>query len=240
MKNTQFAINPLRQSLVTRVSLKPDIELDKSSTEVKLKHFRDVYFDSPDFPNNIVKLYSKTVGDANTSDSDLTKFTTKLLKNEGLARAYTSLMFRYTPTESSEPIYPGGVAVKGKTLSGETFLIPSMDTYKTNGMWVTKADWREIMRIIFNITKIIFNLTMVGIVFLRPFMPEWAKLRAIWIGQTVIYYQLLVYSGLIPGVFGYAIDMGHEGMLESSRRYFFGYAIPHIETDSDFTVYKFV
>jgi hypothetical protein len=62
-------------------------------------------------------------------------------------------------------------------------------------------------------------------------MPEWARLRAIWVGQTVIYYQLLVYSGLIPGVFGYTIDKGQEGMIKSSRRYFFIDTIPKIDAD---------
>lgn len=96
------------------------------------------------------------------------------------------------------------------------------------------------MYIIFSISKILVNIIIVYITFARPFMPEWTKLRAIWVGQSVIYYQLLVYSGLVPGVFGYTIDRGQEGMIKSSRRYFFLDTIPKIDADQDFVVYKFI
>lgn len=96
------------------------------------------------------------------------------------------------------------------------------------------------MYVVFSISKIIFNLAIILICVVRPFFPNWTKLRAIWVGQTVIYYQLLVYSSLLPGVFGYTIDMGQEGMLKSSRRYAFGATAPKIKTEQEFVVFKFI
>ena len=84
------------------------------------------------------------------------------------------------------------------------------------------------------------NLTIILITIFRPFMPIYARMRASWIGQTIIYYQLLVYSGLVPGVFGYTIDMGQEGMLKSSRRYAFGHTAPKVDSEQEFLVFKYV
>jgi hypothetical protein len=176
-----------------------------------------------------------------TDPTQASSIQTVLIKNDGLATAFTSMIFRYIPTQSMEPISNGGISLKGSTFTGaSSVLLPSNDPFNTNALWVTSIDSKNLMYIIFSISKIIMNLAIIAMVIIRPFIPEWARLRAIWVGQTVIYYQLLVYSGLIPGVFGYAIDMGHEGMLKSTRHYAFGYSIPHIETSSDFTVYKFI
>jgi hypothetical protein len=75
-----------------------------------------------------------------------------------------------------------------------------------NTQWVTETDFKAFSCTVFSILKILINLLILYVVFYRPFSHENYKLRLIWIGQSVIYWQLMVYSGLSPGVFGGLID----------------------------------
>lgn len=55
-----------------------------------------------------------------------------------------------------------------------------------------------------------------------------------------MYYQLLMYSGLCPGIFGGFIDDVHEGMLESTRKYFYGiWGQPNINKETGYIFYKY-
>jgi hypothetical protein len=101
----------------------------------------------------------------------------------------------------------------GKTGDAEELFI--------NTQWITSTDLRSLSCTVFSILKILLNLIILYVVFARPFVQEKYKLRLIWIGQTIIYYQLMIYSGLSPGVFGGFIDDIQEGMLEASRKYFY-------------------
>jgi hypothetical protein len=50
----------------------------------------------------------------------------------------------------------------------------------------------------------------------------------------------LVYSGLTPGNFGYTIDQAQEGMIKSSRAFFFINSILSTEQNQGYIVYKFI
>jgi hypothetical protein len=45
------------------------------------------------------------------------------------------------------------------------------------------------------------------IIFVRPFVPEYMKLKMVWIGQVIIYYDLISFTGLIMGNFRHTIDV---------------------------------
>lgn len=236
VSGSKFATETPRLSLVSRISFRVQPDLEKESSATKIEYVNTKFFDSSNFPNELITFHAE---DPATTGNTVSTLKTEVIKNDALASAFTSLVYRYTPTESMESVDGAILAIKGEAYDGTTAAL-SGDPVEFNAMYVVKTDWKQIMYVIFSIAKIFMNIVIVYITFARPFMPEWSRLRAIWVGQTVIYYQLLVYSGLIPGVFGYTIDMGQEGMIKSSRRYAFINTIPKIDDEQDFVVYKFI
>ena len=183
----------------------PQPDLEKADSATKLTYFREKFYQSPNFPNDILSIYPST--SPSSESQRVTKIKTETAKNEPLATVFTSMVVKWTPLETFEG-FTGGAAVKGAAFDGTTQTLGGIDPVSVPTCWVTATDWKDIMYVVFSISKIIMNLAIIYVCVVKPFLPEWTKLRAIWIGQTVIYYQLLVYSGLLPGVFGYTIDMG--------------------------------
>lgn len=234
----KYALEKPRLSTLTRVSMRPQTDLDSEDGDTKVTYFDTQFFSNANFPNDIITFHSERPG----TTANVLPITTEVKKNEALVRTFNSLMFKWTPTESMEA-QDGHLLIKGSAYDGTTAAIGingAGEVFRMNANYVVKTDWKNLMYIIFSIIKIFVNIVIVYITFARPFMPEWARLRAIWVGQTVIYYQLLVYSGLVPGVFGWTIDLAHEGMMKASRRYFFVETHPKIDTDLDFVVYKYI
>jgi len=99
---------------------------------------------------------------------------------------------------------------------------------------------KKIMFIIFQIANIIFFIVRYFFTFFRPFMKPHLKLKTAWIGQTIIYFHLLSFSGLTPGAFGWTIDQGQEGMIKSMRHMFFFKSVIEVTAAQPFIVYKFV
>jgi len=214
-------------------------KIEDLSESVREAYIDSTFFQSPNFPNDILTVHT---AEPATATNLIPGVVTEVFENHALAKTFTSVQVRWTPTQSFERIRDARGAVKGSLQSGvtETLAIAGSDPLSFNSCWVVDKDWKQIMFFIFSITKIIMNIVIVFITFARPFMPEWRRLRAAWVGQTVIYYQLMVYSGLLPGMFGYTIDMGQEGMIKSSRKYAFLRSNPKIDDDLDFVVYKFI
>lgn len=69
------------------------------------------------------------------------------------------------------------------------------------------------------------------IIIARPFMPEYAKLKIVWIAQTIIYYDLLSYTGLIMGNFRHTIDLFHKGMIKATRNHYFANTVIFAESE---------
>lgn len=144
-----------------------------------MTYFREKFFQSTSFPNDILSVYPTTTP---TSESEkIIAIKTELQKNEPLAKAFTSLVTRWTPVESFDS-FKGGVAVKGVAFDGTTKTFGGLDPVSVPTCWVTGTDWKDIMYVVFSISKIVFNLAIIFVCVIRPFLPGWTKLRAIWIG----------------------------------------------------------
>lgn len=87
--------------------------------------------------------------------------------------------------------------------------------------YATSFNWRKFSHVLFGFVKIYFQIFSVILIFGRMFFPEFSKLRIIWIAQTVIFWQFLMYSGLQSGNFGGVIDEIQQGMIDASREFFF-------------------
>lgn len=87
--------------------------------------------------------------------------------------------------------------------------------------------------------NVIFIFAKMFIIFIRPFLPDYSRLRTVWIGGTVIYYELLCYTGLMPGHFGWTIDQAQQGMIKSTRHHFWVFTVFKVDTEQPFIVYKF-
>lgn len=99
---------------------------------------------------------------------------------------------------------------------------------------LVEFDWKQFMFILFSITNIIFNIVKLFVTFFRPFMSKYVKLKMIWVGQTVLYYQLLTYTGLTPGAFGWTIDEAQKGMIKSTRSTFFANSVIGVDKEIRF------
>lgn len=233
----KFAVELPRTALLSRISFRVQEDLQTKDEATKLVYITSKFLQSTtNTLDSIVSFHT----DAATSDANKIKtIQTDVKVNYALAKAYSSLSYRWTPTESFEAMETVYVTVRGEGFDGTT-VESGGDPTSLPSVFVTTIDWKNIMYVIFSISKIIMNLAIIYITIFRPFMPIYARMRAAWVAQTIIYYQLLIYSGLLPGVFGYTIDMGQEGMLKSSRRYAFGPTAPKVDSEQEFVVYKYV
>jgi len=105
--------------------------------------------------------------------------------------------------------------------------------------WSVNRDIFKISKIFIGVVKIIFNILVIGVTLGRPFLPEWMKLRAAWMGQTVMLFQLNMYTGLTTGTFGGIIDDFFRGFLWNSRRLCFVRTSPNFVNETGFVFYKY-
>ena len=148
---------------------------------------------------------------------------------------------------SHEPLYNVYFAVEGDNLqsvsgkNGSRKIGSSAEeAVSVPSQYVSEFDWNNFMYTFFEVTGIIFILVKLFVVLVRPFLHSYNKLKLIWIGQTVIYYDLLCYTGLTLGNFRYTIDQSQMGMIRSTRNHFFVDTIIKAEKTNGFMVYKFV
>jgi hypothetical protein len=62
---------------------------------------------------------------------------------------------------------------------------------------IKNIDIEHVLYVIYEIIGIMMIFVKLFIIIARPFVPENLKLKMVWIGQTMIYYDLLSFSGLI-------------------------------------------
>lgn len=241
-----WVIENTRISRVIRMSLKNQEGLRISSAEEKSKYVIENFLNK----NNLVQYFSGT-----TPESEVTsKYSNNIANNEALTKI-GSITVNSRPKESVD-FLSGQMTIKGisyqewksgSQASGGT--TPSLiekanegdtEIIEFNAQWITEADWKQNFYIIWSIFKGVMNIIMIYVTFARPFMEEYKKLRAIWIGQSVMYYQLFMYSGLTVGVFGGLIDDIQEGIIKASRRWFmFIPSNPGFSEEKGFVIYKF-
>ena len=174
--------------------------------------------------------------------SPLTGFEAEVVPNDALARSYFSIQVHLSPLESHEQINNVAVGVSGASFKGKT--LPNLsekstDSKKLPAQYVSTFDWKSFMYHFFEIVNVIFILTKIFVIFVRPFLPDYSRLRTIWIGGTLIYYELLCYTGLMPGHFGWTIDQAQQGMIKSTRNHFWVSTVFKVDTERPFMVYKF-
>ena len=110
-----------------------------------------------------------------------------------------------------EAIEDAQVVVTAKNYFGESKVTFEGDKVLYPTQYVTSFDWKSFMFHFFEVVNLIFILAKLFVIVCRPFLPEYSKLRTIWIGGTVIFYELLCYTGLTPGNFGWTIDQAQQG-----------------------------
>jgi len=209
-----YAVSDLRLSHLFRISFRPMIDrndLDLSDSA------RTAYIDGEFAASRTtaIELYDENgviVPDVKA----------EIIENTPLAKAFFSLECEWTPSASHEPYPNSGLKLLGSDINGVT-KGPNAASEKIHipAQYVIGTDVKNIMYIIFQIANIIFFVARYGITFLRPFMSVHNKLKTAWVGQTVIYFQLLCFTGLTPGAFGWTIDKGQEGMMKATRYMFF-------------------
>lgn len=240
-----WVIESTRISRVIRMSLKNQEGLKNSTPEEKAKYTIENFHNK----GSIVQYFS-----GNTVDTDVTsKYNNIIDNNQALAKV-GSITINSRAKESVE-FLSGQMTIKGPAYAEwkngatlgtvEPSLINKADQGSTelinfNTQWVTKTDWKQISYVVWSIVKAFMNIIMIYITLGRPFMENFKKLRAIWIGQSVMFYQLVTYSGLTVGVFGGLIDDIQEGVIKASRRLFYFIPTnPGFSEDRGFVIYKF-
>jgi hypothetical protein len=222
MRASDYSTTGIEYSNLIRFTLSWDKTKDISENE-RWEYINQAFISKG---ASILKLYE---GSRDISGD----FTINLDENELLARERSQIVFRVVPNGEVDYI-EGRVAIEGPTyeewknngLSDSGLdLLPLSDSNSfaahIRSSYTSSKNWSKLAKWVFGIMKIIFNLVMIGITFGRPFMPEWMRLRAAWIGQTAIFYQLMMYTGLTVGRYGGVIDQVFERQLWLSRRYFF-------------------
>ena len=136
--------------------------------------------------------------------------------------------FKHTD-EDIKKLYNGQIAVNPDKV--QPFWLPAA--------WVPEEDWKHT---VFNFTVVIkafFDILAVIIILARALAPAWQKQRLTWVGQTIIFFQLLALNGLTPGRFGGFINEIHEGAIKAMRRYFAHRWMPKIDDDISYAMPKY-
>lgn len=225
------------------------------SNDFKINYANTNFFEPAKNGEQIVHVFKIVDGKYTWEDAeDLTsKFDLTLSINPFMVGNKELMASKFVAKESIEP-FEACIAIKGGLPFGDQDKLhaskssASLSTfcYKLNcrGQWVVGFDWENFTYILFSIIKILIIFAMIAMVFVRPFFPEYQKLRFIWIGQTIFFYQLLIYSPLTTGSFGGVIDEVHKGMIKAIQRSFFIKTQPKIsdkflEYAHGFQVYKY-
>lgn len=223
------------------------------SNEFKANYATVNFFEPAKAGEQVLRLYEgdKTkkewTGEL-TQDFDLT-----LSINPFMVSVKELMHFKFVAKKSIEP-FDGCVVLKGGLPYGDKDPLyqakPSqnLNSYcvalKFRGQWVVGFNWEGLGYVVFSVMRIIFSLIALGMIFVRPFFPEYSKLKFIWIGNTMFLFQLLMYSPLTTGSFGGVIDELHKGMIRASRRVFFFMPQPKFSDEfltyaNGFQVYKY-
>lgn len=239
----------------TRFSLNSTIQFKDSSAEIKVDYAKKNLFTKDSWIFSIFSDHSLT---SNITD----KYDLTFHKNEGFAGRSGNLFLEFKSKESHENFDGCFVIEATPFLASETWAATggvvqaatqgfdksqaSIYCNKMNfeSQYVPNFNWKKFSYYLFGFVRIYFQIFALIVVFGRLFVPEYAKLRVIWIGQTIILWQFLLYSGLQSGNFGGVIDSIQEGKLQASKEILFMNLNPQFSTkfiDSmrGFVVYKF-
>jgi len=238
---SDYEVDGINYSEIVKVSLDVQQEVEDASREERLNYIKDVFFAGG---ASGLKVYD-------SSSTDITNyFDVSLDQNEFLAEMTGSIVFRLQRKQSFEFVNSGTITVDGvsyKDYVGGTSVdsvvgAPSGATgheifIRSN--WSIDKDIFKISKIFIGVVKIIFNILVIGVTIGRPFLPEWMKLRAAWMGQTVMLFQLNMYTGLTTGTFGGIIDDFFRGFLWNARRLVFLRTSPNFVDKTGFVFYKY-
>lgn len=224
----------------------------KESDEFKMNYAKTNFFEPSDAGEKVIKLYlgdktKKEFTDEITDDFDLT-----ISNNPKMVATKEIMHAKFVAKKSYEP-FEACIVLKGNlpygdkdpVKSGGKTLSTFCNAIKARGQWVVGFNWEGLGFVVFSILKIIMILASLAMIFVRPFFPKYAKLKFAWVGQSVILFQLLMYSPLTTGSFGGVIDELHKGMIKASRRVFFVKITPNFnktfrtESAFAFQVYKY-
>jgi len=242
-----YDIAGLGFSKILKVDLNQNGEMDNVSENSRLDYIRGIYnLNNP----GLMKLYERSSSSTFDAVNEKTGlFDVSLEPNIFLAKKRADIVYRLEPKQSFEYI-DGIVVMDGVTydeMESGTIKSVTIESIKNDNdneilipaFWKTKKNWQGFSEWVFGFIKIIFNVVMVAMTVGRPFMPDWMKLRAAWVAQTVIFYQLTMYVGLTPGRFGGMIDQIFSGMLWNTRRYAFIGPWPQFKEETGFIFYKY-
>jgi len=220
MTDGSFNVSDLRMSTINRISLRPMIDLDdgRLTADQKSTYVKSILTGKE---NTLVSLM-KTEGGKIVPVEGVSVTVTP---NDPLARIFFSLQVSFKPTQSMEAMEDVIVVVNAPNYYGVSS--PSIDGHKKTypTQYVTTFDWKNFMFHFFEVVNVIFILAKLFVIIVRPFLPEYSKLRMIWIGGTVIFYELLCYTGLTPGNFGWTIDQAQQGMIAATRKHFWAFTV---------------
>ena len=149
---------------------------------------------------NILKAYA--INDSNTISPHVG---ITVVPNEPLAKSMGHIQWTYRPLKSHNALSVW-IALEGKSEDGTTVKQASREVLIPAQFVLRRIDWEYVAYMSFEIMGIILIFVKLFVVLVRPFLPEYTKLKMIWIGQAIIYYDLLSYTGLIKGNFRNTID----------------------------------
>ena len=225
-----------------RISVKVQKEVKDASETDRADYINSVF---SSLGNGGITLYEGTFTDVTS------KFDVTYTANEFLAKKQATFVYNIKPKESTEHI-EGWMTLAGKSYNdfkdgtSTSTTDPVTSVNDSNGeeifikaRWIANRNIQKLFKIFFTILKFFFNIVMILITLGRPFMPIWMQMRAAWIGQSVILFQLTTYAGLTPGTFGGLIDDCFAGMIESSRKYFLIKIMPGFRKEQGFVFYEY-
>lgn len=235
MSGADFAVSDLRMSTINRISLRPMIELDdeRLTADQKSAYVKSIITGNE---NTLISLM-KTEGSTKVPVEGVSVTVTP---NDSLARIFFSLQISFKTSQSMEAMENVIVVVKSPSYYGNSKQSIDGDKITYPTQYVTTFDWKNFMFHFFEVVNVIFILAKLFIIIVRPFLPEYSKLRMIWIGGTVIFYELLCYTGLTPGNFGWTIDQAQQGMIAATRKHFWAFTVIEKNTNRPFMIYKFL
>lgn len=250
----QYIVGDTRGRML-RIAFRTNQRLEdfaKETDEFKMNYGIKSFFEPSEAGEKVIRLYlgdktNNEFKDEITDDFDLT-----MSNNPRMVATKQLIHTKFVAKKSYEP-FEACIVLKGDLPYGDN------DPLKTNskkmssfcnkiearGQWIVGFNWEGLGFVVFSILKIIMNLAALGMIFVRPFFPKYARLKFAWVGQSVILFQLLMYSPLTTGSFGGVIDELHKGMIKASRRVFFLKIEPNFnetfrkESAFAFQVYKY-
>jgi hypothetical protein len=251
---SNFVSNFYTSGNFIRISLRSSAALKAASEETRLAYIQQQIWNRQ-ANNQLLGFYE----DCDINKDRTAEFEYSFDLNPELAKTTANVIVRVKP-KASVVGFEGCMALFA-TRFEETTLGGGSGTPTTVGLtevvkdrnsvemfWksqrVVKFNWKKLSRIVFGVLKCVFDLVMIAMAIGRSFLKPFKRLNAAWIAQTTMYFQLLMYTGLVQGLFGGVVDQIHEGALEASREIFFVNQQPnwdsgYLSRTKGFVVYKF-